>query len=359
MIPSYNKIHNRFKLNDRHYGKEALTDVAYSFIKEGEEHEKTIGNFLLDWLDSNDCIQVKTSGSTGKPKKIPIKKEHMVNSAIATADFFGLKPGDPALLCLPATYIAGKMMLVRALILGLELDSIVPTLDLEFNVEKKYAFSAMIPAQVEHSLTRITNIKQVIIGGAPVSKKLEEQLQHSGTLFYATYGMTETVTHIAAKKLNKERGEVCNYQVLPNVSVATDQRDCLVIDAPYISDGKIITNDLVQIVSDKEFVWLGRYDNIINSGGIKLVPEEIERKLGNLIGHRFFVCGLPDKVLGEKLVLVIEDTEEDPGLIEKIKGLKTIEKFEAPRDIIFVSAFKETPNGKVHRDETLKSALCQ
>ncbi|UNY97973.1 AMP-binding protein [Zhouia spongiae] len=355
MIPSFDKLHNRFKLNGHHYNREELVEAAYSFVKEGAEYENIIGDFLLDWLSASDEVSVHTSGSTGTPKQISLKKKHMVNSAIATGDFFGLKPGNTSLLCLPANYIAGKMMLVRAMILGLEIECVEPGLQPIKNIEKHYDFVPMIPAQVENSLDKIELIDQVIIGGAAVGKQLFNNLQSKSTRFYSTYGMTETITHIAVKRLNPLNGKQTHFKSLPKVFLSTDTRGCLVINAPKLSDEAIVTNDVVNLISETEFEWLGRIDNVINSGGVKLFPEQIEAKLADLIANRFFVASEKNETLGEQLILVIEGTEIDKDQqLKNIKNLKTITKLEVPKEIYTIPEFTESENGKVLRSATLK-----
>ncbi|MQP25891.1 AMP-binding protein [Flavobacterium sp. LMO8] len=347
MIPNYKNIHNRFKINGVHLDKEALFQLAYIFIKEGEVYEKELGEFLLDWLDDKETIQLTTSGTTGAPKIITINKEAMVNSAIATGNFFDLHPKDKALLCLSARYIAGKMMIVRAMLLGLELDIMAPSSHLDdLLVDKCYDFVAIVPFQAENSIEKLNQIKKIIIGGAKVSDELALKLKDVKSEIYETYGMTETITHIAAKKIGEEY-----FNVLEHVSIATDDRNCLVIDAPSITNEKIVTNDIVEIHSEKQFEWLGRYDNVINSGGVKLFPEQIEAKLATQIANRFFITGLPDVILGTKVVLVIE------GKMEKLDTsiFNALEKFEKPKDIVFVTEFVETETKKINRTETLKN----
>ncbi len=344
MNPTYNNVHNQFQLNGFHLDKDDLCRVAYSFIKEGEEYERSVGHFLLDWFDHHTDIEVNTSGTTGNPKTIRIDKQAMVNSALATGDFFDLHPGNKVLHCLPAKYIAGKMMFVRGFILGLDMDFVAPSAHPLENNDTKYDFAAMVPLQASNSLDKLKNVKKTIIGGVKISKSLEESLSKIPCEFYETYGMTETITHIAAKRV----GEVA-FTVLPNVTISYDEKNCLVIHAPRISEDVIVTNDLVQLVNENQFVFLGRVDNMINSGGIKLIPELVEEKLSNKIGQRFFVAGQLDEVLGEKLILVIEG--EHFAIDEKI--FSSLDKYEHPKEIIFVPKFKETANGKILRKETL------
>ncbi|ESU24779.1 menE protein [Flavobacterium enshiense DK69] len=304
-----------------------------------------MSKFVLEWFDENNYVEVTTSGTTGTSKIIRLKKEAMVNSALATAAFFDLKSNCKALHCLPMQYIAGKMMLVRAMVLGWDLDFVKPdSRPLDGN-EKNYDFAAMVPLQVENSIEQLHLVKKVIIGGAKLNPDLSNKLKQLPADFYETYGMTETITHIAAKRIQDTA-----FSVLPGIVISTDERNCLVIDAPRLSDIKIVTNDVVELQDGSKFVWLGRFDNVINSGGVKLFPERIEEKLGRKIPYRFFVIGKPDTSLGEKLVLVIESSpyELETSLFDDLG------KFEKPKEILFVPKFSETETGKIKRAETIK-----
>lgn len=356
------ETHPDFRLNKQHFSNAELRQVAYSYIKEGEPFEEEIGSFLLDWLKPSAYIEVSTSGSTGKPKKIKLRKQHMINSAVATSRFFKLAAHTTALLCLPAKYIGGKMMLVRAMFLGWHLDTIPPSSNPLDQVFKLYDFGAMTPFQLDNSIARLHLFKKLIIGGGAVSPRLREMISESEPKIYETYGMTETCSHIAAKRLNpkKKKKNPDAFKLLPNIHIGQDDRGCLIINAPKILDDEIITNDVVDILTYKKFIWKGRYDNVINSGGIKLYPEEIERKLNMILDHRFFVTSMPDDALGEKLVLFVEDdfSEETlAGLYKEIESLKSLGKYEKPKKIYLIEKFEETPNGKIHRENTLKSRV--
>lgn len=343
---TYNNVHNLFKLNGFHLDRNDLCRVAYSFIKEGEEYEKSAGDFILDWFDNKSFLELNTSGTTGKTKLIRIEKQAMVNSAIATGDFFDLQPGDKALHCLPTKYIAGKMMFVRSFILGLDIDFVAPSSHPMLHNDNKYDFVAMVPLQAQNSLAALNNVKKMIIGGAKLSNALAQGLSNVKTKVYETYGMTETITHIAAKQVGEEA-----FSVLPDIKISKDDRNCLVIDAAKISNESIITNDLVELVGENQFVFLGRMDNIINSGGIKLIPEKIEDKLSHKINSRFFVTGIDDVDLGEKLVLVIEG--QNQTLDENI--FDGLDKYEKPKQVFYVANFAETETGKIKRKEILES----
>ncbi|WP_166921967.1 AMP-binding protein [Flavobacterium poyangense] len=343
---THKKVHNYFKLNGYHLNGKDLSRIGYSYIKEGDPYERAIGEFLLDWFDNKDYIEMTTSGTTGLPKLVRLEKRAMIQSALATGDFFDLEPGDKALLCLPVQFIAGKMMLVRSFILGLNLDVVSPSVAPLALSKNKYDFVAMVPVQVQNSIKELKNVKKLIIGGAKIDTALEEKLLPLKTQIYETYGMTETITHIAAKRV----GEAA-FSILPNVKIDKDNRDCLVITVPSVSDQPIVTNDLVELVNEKQFVFLGRIDNVINSGGVKLIPEQIEAKLTGKITNRFFVTGVPDSVLGEKLILVIEGEKQEfvPDFFN------VLGKFEKPKEIVFVPKFKENENGKLLRKSSLQS----
>ncbi|SDI43209.1 AMP-binding protein [Winogradskyella thalassocola] len=359
MTPEYNKVHNRFKFNGLHFSHEELKEVAYSLIKEGEPYEKVTGNFLIDWLNNKDFLYVTTSGSTGHPKEIKLMKQAMVNSSIATGNFFGLEPGDKALDCLPSHFIAGKMMFVRALVLGLEIDFVEPSAHPIFDYEKTYDFCAMVPLQLKHTINYIQNIKSIIVGGSKVTKPLLEKIKNCEPKFYETYGMTETVTHVAVRQLQSKTAEKELYfKALENVTFEQDDRNCLVIHAPKLVEEALVTNDIVELKSETSFQLFGRFDNVINSGGVKLFPEQIEDKLQPAIKQRYIVAGEDDVTLGEKLILIVENPSVSKEEIAKaIKELKTLNKFEVPKEIYTIAKFSETVNGKIQRKKTIKAVL--
>lgn len=338
----FTAIHPKFHLNGTHFStKEALL----KFVK---KDFKSVYSFLEEWFNTKKYVIVHTSGSTGKPKAIKILKEHMFNSAQATATYFELQEdGITALLCLSPDYIAGKMMLVRALVSGWHMDVVAPASN-PLRENKKYDFTAMVPLQVHHSLNDLHKVKTLIVGGGVVSRTLQEQLKGLRTKIYATYGMTETVTHIAVKKLNNLTGITNYYEVLPNIKIEKDDRGCLVIDASNLCKTKIITNDIVNLIDDKHFCWKGRFDNIINSGGVKIIPEQVEEILDKAIKQRFFIAPKGDTVLGQKVILIIEG--------KKIKNIDftCLGKYEKPKEVFFLKKFVETKTGKIDRKSCLK-----
>lgn len=348
MTPSFDKIHNRFKLNGLHFDRDALKEVAYSYIKEGEFYEKEIGDFLLEWTNDRDVVEVRTSGSTGVPKIIKLKKQAMVASALATGNYFNLEPGNTCLHCLPAHFIAGKMMMIRAMILGLELTTVEPLSRPMFNKDTVFDFASMVPIQLDKTLNFVDNIKLILVGGAAVSKRLVSKLNSVQSAVFETYGMTETITHIAARRLNGI-SKSKYFTTLPSVMVSQDERNCLVIKAPYLSDEPIITNDVVELISETEFNWLGRADHIINVGGVKVQPETIEEKLHSKFESRYFITSENDSKLGEHVVLVIESDKFEISA----STFDDLEKFEVPKNIYFISKFVEKTPGKIQIHETL------
>ncbi|MEW7293037.1 AMP-binding protein [Aquimarina sp. 2304DJ70-9] len=353
------EIHEKFTINSHSLNRDGLKRLAYNFIKEGEVYEQEAGSFLLDWLSDKDHIVVQTSGSTGKPKKIKVFKQHMINSAKATGKFFKVEEETTALLCLSANYIAGKMMLVRAMVLGWKIDLVPPRTNPLDTVYKQYDFCAMVPLQLDNSINRLHLIKKMIVGGGAVSEHLKELIQGVKTKVFETYGMTETVSHIAARRINpkkKDKKDARFFKALPNITLNIDDRNCLLIKAPQLHSETIVTNDVVDLKTYKKFLWKGRFDNVINSGGVKLYPEEIETKLQLLIGHRFFISSIPDVTLGDRLVLIIERDYDKIAYLtiqEAIHSLEILSKFEIPKEIYFLPQFVETDNGKVQRAMTL------
>ena len=305
-----------------------------------------VNQFISDWYSPKDEMMLQTSGSTGKPKSISVKKGWMKNSAQLTGKTFGLKEGDTALLCMPMKYVAGKMMVVRALKLGLDLKVVEPFSKPLKNIDEPIDFAAMVPMQLEKSLDQIEKMKTLLVGGGKVNPKLVEKIQGISTQVNETYGMTETLTHVAIKPLNgPNKSDV--FQALDGIQFEMDDRSCLVIFAPMMNPNPVVTNDLVELVDETSFRWLGRIDNVINSGGIKIIPELVEAKLTEVVSsRRYFIAGLPDESLGEKVVLVIEGDEIEISL-------DVLEKYERPKEIYFISKFVEIESGKVIQKESL------
>ncbi len=347
------QLHSKFKLNGEAFlSAEALEERANQFVEKGKDDEKAIGKFILEWLDENEFIVVKTSGSTGIPKNITLQKENVFNSAEATATYFDLKEGTKALLCLPSEYIAGKMMLVRAMIAGWNLHTVAPEKNPFKNTQDEFDFTAMVPYQVFHSLADLHKVKKLIIGGGAVPWKLEEELQKCKTRIFVTYGMTETISHIAVRPLNgKERSAV--FSALPKVNFTRSEKGCLQIHASEISLETVATNDVVELISPTSFRFLGRIDNVINSGGVKVHPEIVEEKLSLYINQPFFIASEKDDALGERVILVIE-SEKQFQLEDYSEAFEALSAYEKPKKILMIPEFIYTETEKIKRAEVLK-----
>ena len=319
-----------------------------------QEFKSEIDDFIVQWNNSKDYITVFTSGSTGVPKEIKLKKEAMIRSAKATGAFFEFNKSQTLLLALSPKYIAGMMQIVRAIVF--EMTILVAPLNSNplLGVNKvKIDFAAFVPLQIQAILKNSEtkqlygSIPNVIIGGAQLSENLVKQISELVNENYASFGMTETITHIALKKISQKK---THYEALSGVKFSNDSRGCLVISAPHLSKNKIITNDCIEIIDSTKFNWLGRFDHVINSGGLKIHPEILEDKLKDIIGvKRFYIIGAPHDNLGEQVVLVIEGTqvsEEEMDYINtQIKAELT--KYEVPKRISFMNVFDETATGKL------------
>jgi o-succinylbenzoate---CoA ligase len=342
-------------INNKAFSQVQLLEEAQSKCKHPSvaEWEQKIYRFLLNWYDESDFIIQKTSGSTGAPKEIKLKKSAMIISAIKTLNFFQLKVKDVAWLCLPIDYIAGKMMVVRALIGGLNLLINDPKGTPKIP-QQTIDFTAMVPLQVKNLIgdkTDFTKIKKLIIGGAEVDYILINALQKMETEVFATYGMTETCSHVALQRINGKNPDKA-FHLLTGITIATNEDGCLTISYPELSDKSIQTTDLVEIVSPTEFKWLGRADNVINSGGIKISPEELEAVIRPLVHSECIISLKVDEMLGSRVVLVIEGKSSDVDtewLFQKITGITGSHK--APKEIVFMKEFPRNSSMKIDRKQ--------
>jgi len=310
-----------------------------------EAHYPAHTAFLKKWFDRREEITLQTSGSTGKPKTIVFPKEKLLLSARRSIRFFRLPPGSEVLLNLHPDFVAAKMMWIRALAGGWALTVTGPKAPVP---DKNFDFGAMVPRQAEKNSTALRRFKKLILGGAPVNKILEKRLQALPGAVWLTYGMTETLTHVAVRPLN--RAAACGkfapdrFHALPLVRFETDKEGCLLIHDRWL-DMHLQVNDRVELLDDKHFRWLSRCDEVINTGGIKVYPAEIERKLEAFIPG--IITSIPDETWGQKVVLVMEGTPVavDKSLFERA-GLKFYEK---PKAVYFIGRFPETESGKIKR----------
>lgn len=358
-IKSLSDKKTKYLLNGIEFDKPSLVEYSQKKINnpETEKWEKEIFIFVDEWLNKSDKIIVNTSGSTGKPKPIKLKKSNMLVSAKTTVEYLKLNRGDKALLCLPAEYIAGKMMIVRALEYGLDLHYVKPGLNLE--LKEAYGFIALIPAMLTNiiengTLSNLENVKNILIGGSGIPKQLENKLQNLKNNIYHTYGMTETITHIALRKINgDDKSEYFTAFNKVNLSKTDDGR--LIIDYPEIGINNLITNDITELVSDKKFKILGRSDNIIISGGLKINPELVEKELSDILKSDFIVFGIPDKNLVNKPIIFVEGVSKF-NIIDIRKKLENkVSKHFIPKEIVTVKSFDRTKSGKIIRKDYRKN----
>lgn len=329
--------------------------------------EKNTFDFIRRWLSDQNEFTLRTSGSTGPSKSIIVTRDQMTASARATEKALGLQQGFSALICLDTNYIAGQMMLVRSLITGMRIVAVTPSSNpfQQVGNDTPIDFAALVPYQVQAILQsaereRFNTTRTIIIGGAALDQETAEQLLPYRTRFFATYGMTETLSHIALQPLNGDDASPF-FRVLPGIAIRRDDRDCLVIEASYLRES-VVTNDLVALEDADRFRWLGRFDNIINSGGVKIIPErvesEVEKALKDLKIHcRSFIAGIPDHQLGEKVVLMLEGVVMHEGdqqaLYAALQTLLT--RYEIPREVIALRSFDMTETGKLNRYSTLQN----
>lgn len=341
-------MHTSFHLNNRSF------ENSNDLMNYASELSEDLYSFLEEWFQDSPTVTIQTSGSTGIPTSITIRKAQMRNSALATGTYFDLKPESKVLCCLSVNYIAGKMMVVRALELGWHLDFVNPIANPLENNNTIYDFVAMVPMQVQASLHHLSQVKKLLIGGAAISFTLNQSLQNLSTQCFASYGMTETVSHIAIQRLNFCVSDLDNalYELLPGITIGLDERGCLVIDAPTIADDMVVTNDLVMIVDEKRFKWLGRVDNVINSGGVKIHAELLEQKMSPYLETPFFVTGVADERLGEKMVMIVEGE-----FVEIDFQSMNLLKYEIPKAVFFVPEMVYTATKKIQRKQTLDLVL--
>jgi O-succinylbenzoic acid--CoA ligase len=308
-------------------------------------------------LGEGISISASTSGTTGPPKKFRIPHSDLVASARYTGDAFGLKAGDRVLHCLPCEFIAGKMMLVRALELGLDLHPIDPRGSVLDNLETadRFRFAAMVPLQlhriIQEDRQRVERqFDTILLGGGPVSDPLVEDIADLKVDVYQSYGSTETVTHVALRRLNgPHRSD--GFTAIGDVHFARDPRGCLVVYTPHLGTTQHVTNDLVELIDDHSFRWLGRYDNVILSGGKKIFPEQLEAKTAGLIPYPHYFTGVPDDLLGQTVLLVLEtdrpQNEVLPEVLEKVMAV--LPPHEWPRRVQALKRIERTGSGKVVR----------
>ena len=340
----------------------SFLEIKSKLIVSEDEYMNEVLRFCHDWLTGQQGFVLNTSGSTGIPKPISIKRKQMEASAFMTADALDLELGMKAFCCLNTNYIAGKMMLVRAMMVGMSIEVVKPS-SIPFSQDTKaFDFIALVPMQIDsiinsRYLTLLNQAKKIIVGGAPISFFLTQQIkQKILPEVYHTYGMTETVSHIALKKVKDD--DV--YQVLDGVKVSLSDKDCLEIEADVTNGEKLVTNDIVELLGGNQFRWLGRSDFVVNSGGVKIHPALLEDEIQQILYEKnielnhFFIIGIPDERLGEKIVMCVEGEDVDLSAV-----FDCLEAYQQPKKVFFIEKFEYTKTGKVNKKETLTKCLSQ
>lgn len=326
--------------------------------------EKEIWQFILQWFGPATEVEIHTSGSTGTPKAIKHSKQAMVNSAKLTCSYLQLREGITALLCLPVNRIGGMMMVVRCIVNKMKLICLEPSASPLAQLAKDSLpqFAALTPMQLypvkdSYNLFRLSEkIDCIILGGSEVPRGLTELINNMTNRVYATYGMTETISHIALKRLSGKNRDL-HFQVLPGVTVSRDERGCLVIDAPPLNIQGLATNDVVELYGNNRLNWLGRLDNVINTGGIKVYPEQMEEEMRERVLVPFFIAGIPDERTGQKVIMVIERATISENELELLNSyLQTMDSKIRPKELLLTIRFKKTANGKLKRLESLLAA---
>lgn len=334
-------------------------DCLWYGSREQRAFLREIEDFKEKWQKPLPTMTVRTSGSTGKPKEMEADKIKMWNSALRTIQALGLQEGNTALLCMPLKYIAGQMMLVRSFAAQLSLIAVAPTSHPYAHLHEAPDFAALTPMQayeslrVPHERSLMRRTLCLIIGGGAIMPELAEALRTFPNPVYSTYGMTETLSHIALRRINGPEASAY-YTPLEGVNLSLNDEDCLVISAPGVCSEVLTTNDRAELLADGRFRILGRHDNVVCSGGIKLQIEEIESKL-SLFAFRFALTSVPDERLGEKLVLLFESEEVDEAWLDA-QCRQLLNRYEVPRAYIHASSIPLTATGKPARSEIKRLA---
>ena len=350
-------------INGKKYSKEDITSLHQIFEKTygKDSFEINVAGFLQEWYNDNSLLKVHTSGSTGIPKELWVEKEKMKNSARLTVSFLGLKQGDSALLCMPLPYIAGKMVVVRSIVAGLNLITVTPCGKPLEHLDIMPDFAAMIPMQVYNSLqnesdkSRLKQIKHLIIGGGAIDEKMAEELKSFPNAVWSTYGMTETLSHIALRRLNGDEASSW-YTPFDNVKISLSEEGTLIIHAPSVNPEVLVTNDIVEINSKGQFRIIGRKDNIINTGGVKVQIEKVENELKTLLpeGCEFMVTSVKDEKFGERVVFLTSSIEISDNIINK--AITKLPQYWKPKQIIRCEELPLTGTGKPDRAKARKVA---
>ena len=396
--PSSPNLPTALLLNGREFTYADIREYPARLAAPVNGYEAKVLDFVRQWLTGTQEFHLTTSGSTGVPTPLTLRRRQLEASARRTGDYFDLGPGDRALVCLNCEYIGGLMMLVRGLERHLHLTIVAPLADplalvgpedekptdtthfqrpntpipntqhlIPTTQAPTFDFTAVVPLQLRAMLAagrapRLNQLRTILVGGAPVDAALQALIDEQLTApVYLTYGMTETVSHVALRRLNGPEASA-DYRVLPGIAAGTDARGCLTLRGDVTDDQLLITNDLVRLAADgHSFTWLGRADFVINSGGVKVPAEKVELVLDVALveigaGRHCFVTGLPDERLGEQVAAIIEGqplTDKEEARLQALLAAR-LAPYERPRQLRYVPAFVRTASGKLGRAATLE-----
>jgi len=320
-------------------------------------------DFITQWQRNESTFQFHTSGSTGVPKSIDVSRSQIVASVQATSDFLGLKNTHSALLCLDPNFVASLMMVARCLVNDMDLILSRPSSNPLNALDHSIDFASFVPVQVykmieEGSILQLTKIQNILIGGAPLSKLAFDTLAKIDTNIFITYGMTETVSHIALMPIKGDYSSAY-FEVLPEITIGQDRDNCLTIVGAVTHNKTLQTNDIVELLDETKFRWLGRRDHVINSGGIKIHPEQLEKLIVPLINSDFFISWKTNDQLGNECILITENHKTTDEELKQIQAVifNTFSKYHAPKSVYSVDLFERTDSGKVKREATRQKAL--
>jgi o-succinylbenzoate---CoA ligase len=348
-----------------YYRKQAFTFEPFLQLKEKDAFVTQVKTIIKGWLDGKEKFSLFTSGSTGKPKEISFSRNQLEISAKQTFDTFNLESGDSLLCCLSPEHTAGFMMIIRALMYDCDLYLATPSANpfIDIDIDSKIDFAAFVPYQMQLVLEAsninpdiLNRMKAIILGGGPVSDQLKSKVNKLDCSVYHTYGMTETLTHVAIKNLKSDDNK---FHALKGVEFSQNDKNCLIVKSPIQPNEEIVTNDVVKLIDSTSFEWIGRFDFVINTGGFKIQINQLENKMQEVIFDFFpqanyFISAIPDKDLGDKMILIIETNEsvcQAEKLIIALKG--RFKSYEIPKKVIFIQKFVFSSIGKIDRNNTL------
>ncbi|UOQ77909.1 AMP-binding protein [Hymenobacter sp. 5516J-16] len=367
MAPDSALLPDSLLLNGREFHYADIQQYPANSPTDLNGYEARVLDFCRQWLNGAQEFGLQTSGSTGLPQRVTMTRQQLAASARRTGDYFDLGPGDRMLVCLNCEFVGGLMMLVRGFERRMHLTIVEPQADPLALVPAgaEFDFTSFVPLQLRAVLAaghapRLNRLKGILVGGAAVEKSLEQEIQQVQVPVYLTYGMTETASHIALRRLNGPDATPY-YHVLSGIHVGQDERGCLTIRADVTQDQLITTNDRVNLLDARTFEWLGRADFVINSGGVKVQAEKVEQVLEVALMElglrcRAFIAGRPDERLGEQVTAFLEGEPLAPAQQQQLHALlsQRLDKYEQPREFVFVPQFQATPSGKLDRRNTLQ-----